>query len=58
LNTFVIFASRFNRRDRDAKNADKKNLELQTELGDLQAKLNDAENNRKYAEGEAAVSSY
>ncbi|XP_060553453.1 prelamin-A/C-like [Ruditapes philippinarum] len=46
--------AKFNRRDRDAKNADKKNLELQTELGDLQAKLNDAENNRKYAEGEAA----
>lgn len=46
--------AKFLRRDRDAKNAEKKNLESQNEVGDLQAKLNDAENNRKYAEAEAA----
>ncbi|XP_053405526.1 prelamin-A/C-like [Mercenaria mercenaria] len=46
--------SKFHRRDRDAKNAEKKNLELQSQLGDLEAKLNDSENNKKYAEAEAA----
>ncbi|KAL4227961.1 intermediate filament [Mactra antiquata] len=46
--------AKYQRRDRDAKNAEKKSLEYQTELGDLKAKLNDAENNRKYAENEAA----
>lgn len=52
----MIITNRYHRRDRDAKNAEKKNLELQNELGDIQAKLHDAENNRKYSESEAAVS--
>lgn len=46
--------TKYQRRDRDAKNAEKKNLELQNDLSDLQSRLNDAENHKKYAEGEAS----
>lgn len=54
--TVIHYVFRYQRRDRDAKNAEKKSLEYQTEIGDLKAKLNDADNNRQYAEEEAAVS--
>ena len=47
---------RYHRRDRDAKNAEKKVLDLQAELADALAKLDDAENKKKHAEAEAAVS--
>lgn len=46
--------SKFHRRDRDAKNAEKKVLDLQAQLADAQARLDDAENKRKSAEAEAA----
>ncbi|KAH3834392.1 hypothetical protein DPMN_107716, partial [Dreissena polymorpha] len=45
--------SKYLKRDRDAKAAEKKNLELSNEVGELTAKLNDADNNRKHAEAEA-----
>lgn len=46
--------TKFHRRDRDAKNAEKKVLDLQAQLVDAQSKLDDAENKRKNAEAEAA----
>ncbi|KAK3602508.1 hypothetical protein CHS0354_029318 [Potamilus streckersoni] len=48
------WAAKYHRRDRDAKNAEKKALELQAQMADQQAKLDDAENQRKHAEAEAA----
>ena len=50
----VIF--RYHKRDRDAKNAEKRVLDFQAQLTDAQAKLEDADNMRKHAEAEAAVS--
>lgn len=46
--------AKYHRRDRDAKNAEKKVLDLQAELSDAMSKLEDAENKRKHAESEAA----
>lgn len=46
--------AKYHRRDRDAKNAEKKILDLQAELADALAKLDDAENKKKHAEAEAA----
>ncbi|KAL3866193.1 hypothetical protein ACJMK2_043515 [Sinanodonta woodiana] len=48
------WAAKYHRRDRDAKNAEKKALELQAQMSEQQAKLEDAENQRKHAEAEAA----
>ncbi|XP_052794876.1 lamin-B1-like [Mya arenaria] len=46
--------TKYLKRERDAKNAEKRNLELEALLGDAKARLQDAENNRKHAEAESA----
>jgi len=54
----IIVTFRYHRRDRDAKTAEKKNLELDAENGDLKNRLRDAENAKKRAETDASVSAF